>query len=158
MELENRLLERVEYCYQLAESYFSRSFERPETNFKQRGKIAGSAKLGVNVLRFNLTLYRENQDHFLEHTVPHEISHLLCFELFGRVPAHGQQWQSIMRDVFQLEPMRTHQYDVSSVQGKVFDYQCQCSSHQLTIRRHNKVLKGIEYRCRRCGSNLLAKS
>jgi len=86
------LKQRVETCYQQAEAFFKRPFPRPEVSFKLRGQKAGVAHLHENLLRFNLQLYRENQDDFLRQTVAHEVAHLVAHQLFGeRIQAHGER-------------------------------------------------------------------
>ncbi|NER62530.1 SprT family protein, partial [Pseudomonas sp. MAFF212428] len=104
---------RVERCYQQAESFFKRTFLRPEVSFKLRGQKAGVAHLHENLLRFNLQLYRENSEDFLRQTVPHEVAHLVAHQLFGeRIQPHGEEWQLIMRGVYELPPNRCHNYAV----------------------------------------------
>ncbi|MEP2651171.1 MAG: SprT family zinc-dependent metalloprotease [Paraglaciecola sp.] len=143
--------EQVEQCYLTATNYFECSFERPTIHFNQRGKIAGCARLQTNELRFNPVLLKDNLDTFINEVVPHEVSHLLTFILFGRVKPHGKEWQAIMTDVFKLKPNTRHQMDVNKVKGKTFLYQCQCGPVELSIRRHNKVIRGTQnYICRRC--------
>ncbi|MEP1383040.1 MAG: zinc ribbon domain-containing protein [Paraglaciecola sp.] len=44
---------------------------------------------------------------------------------------------------------------MSKVSGKTFLYQCQCGTVELSITRHNKVVKGKQnYICRRCKNTL----
>lgn len=154
--LEQQIVEQVEHCYQQAEQHLNKTFPRPVTGFNQRGKIAGSARLQLNELRFNRTLLKDNPEHFLSDVVAHEVSHLLVHQLYGRVKPHGHEWQQMMQQVFGLHPQTRHQMDVSKVQGKTFSYRCNCQEHKLTIRRHNKALKGMTYMCRGCGGALVA--
>ncbi|MFC3187437.1 SprT family zinc-dependent metalloprotease [Shewanella intestini] len=154
---QQQVLAKIEADYQVAELALAKSFPRPKVEFTLRGKAAGMAHLQLNKLRFNPVLLTENFDTFIEHVIPHEISHLLCFRLFGKVKPHGREWQHIMYNVFKQAPKTTHQLDISSVQGKQFDYQCECGVVTLSIRRHNKVIRGeMQYRCRRCGHTLQA--
>ncbi|MCE9679289.1 SprT family zinc-dependent metalloprotease [Shewanella sp. AS1] len=146
-----QLLSQVESCYQQAEGKLKHSFPRPEVNFKLRGKSAGTAHLQLNKLRFNATLLEENPDIFMQQVVPHEICHLLAYQLFGRVKPHGKEWQSLMVSIYGLKPDTTHSLDTRSVAGKTFTYRCDCGPVELSIRRHNKVVrKETQYRCRRC--------
>lgn len=94
--VQQQILTRIEDCYQQAEIYFKRPFARPLTQFTLRGRSAGTAHLQQNRLRFNPVLLRENSEAFLSEVVPHEISHLLCFQLFGKTKPHGREWQSII--------------------------------------------------------------
>ena len=90
--VEQLVLNKIEICYQHAECRLNRAFSRPHINFKQRGKAAGSARLQTNELRFNPVLLQENQQHFITHTVPHEVAHLLVYQLYGRTKPHGKEW------------------------------------------------------------------
>src|SRR3546814_17001622 len=96
--MPEQLHARVEACYQQAEAFFKQRFTRPEVCFKLRGQKAGVAHLTENKLRFNLQLYRENQDDFLKQTVAHEVAHLIAHHLFGaRIRPHGEEWHLLMR-------------------------------------------------------------
>ncbi|MGE6648464.1 SprT family zinc-dependent metalloprotease [Shewanella colwelliana] len=152
---QQRLLEQVERCYQIAEQSLNQRFPRPEINFKLRGKSAGTAHLQLNKLRFNPVLLEENSDEFLRQVAPHEICHLLAHQLYGRVKPHGREWQVLMVKLFSLTPHTTHSLNVESVAGKTFTYRCNCGPIPLTIRRHNKVQREqTQYRCRKCRQTL----
>ena len=138
-------------------AYFKRSFPMPHISLKQRGKIAGSARLQNNELRLNPVLMADNPDKFLHEVIPHEICHLVAYQLYGRVKPHGREWQQLMTKVFGLPPNVYHAMDISKVAGKSFAYRCQCGPVQLSIRRHNKVLRNqLQYRCLKCGVQLVA--
>lgn len=155
--LQIQILERVETCYQEAEIALKRTFLRPVTQFSLRGKSAGTAHLQQNRLRFNAVLLRENSEAFLAEVVPHEICHLLCFQLFGKTKPHGKEWQSLMLTVFKVKPSTTHSFNTTSVAGKDVEYRCACGPIRLSIRRHNKVLRGeSRYICKRCKAHLIA--
>lgn len=153
--LQQQIVEKVETDFKIAEQYFCRQFPRPSVHFSLRGKSAGTAHLQLNKLRFNPVLLTENPAIFINEVVPHEISHLLCFHLFGKVKPHGKEWQSVMLSTFNITPKTTHQLNTQSVGGQQFDYFCGCGNVQLSIRRHNKIVRGqTQYRCRRCKQTL----
>ncbi|HDX9011743.1 TPA: SprT-like domain-containing protein, partial [Aeromonas dhakensis] len=108
--LHEQLLTRVDACFVQAEARLGRSFPRPQVHCNMRGRAAGSARLQTWELRFNPALYQANQQAFLAEVVPHEVAHLLVYALWGegrgksRVLPHGRQWQSVMRELFGLEP------------------------------------------------------
>ncbi|MCL2912440.1 SprT family zinc-dependent metalloprotease [Shewanella corallii] len=153
-QLQQQLLERCEACFHQAEQRLKRKFPRPAISFALRGKSAGTAHLQQNRLRFNPVLLKENPEAFLQEVVPHEIAHLLCFQLYGAgkaIKPHGKEWQAIMLQVFDLTPRASHSFDISSVRGKTYAYQCQCGPVELSVRRHNKVQRGeSRYLCRHC--------
>ena len=58
---------------------------------------------------------------------------------------------------FGVAPERCHRYDLSAVRGRAlqeFDYHCSCRGHRLSSIRHNRVLAGGSYICRRCATAL----
>ncbi|CCK08390.1 Protein sprT [Cronobacter sakazakii 696] len=45
------------------------------------------------------------------------------------------------------------------MRANTFPYRCRCQQHQLTVRRHNRVVRGeTQYRCVRCGDTLVAEN
>ncbi|QIZ75522.1 SprT family zinc-dependent metalloprotease [Ferrimonas lipolytica] len=153
--IQQRLCAQVEHCYQQAEAQLKQQFPRPEISFAMRGQAAGAAYLQINKLRFNLVLAKQNPTEFINQVVAHEVAHLLVWQLHGKVKPHGREWQRVMLGVFGLEPAVRHQFDVSAVKPQTFRYRCNCQEHQLTIRRHNKVVRGqAQYQCRLCRSPL----
>ncbi|WP_371316291.1 SprT family zinc-dependent metalloprotease [Shewanella sp. NIFS-20-20] len=149
--LQQQLLQACELSYLQAERALGRQFPRPDISLALRGRSAGTAHLQLNKLRFNPILLQENPREFFAAVVPHEICHLLCYQLYGRVKPHGKEWQYLMRTLYDLTPRTTHCFDVQSVSGRQFAYHCQCGPVMLSIRRHNKVVKQqMRYRCRNC--------
>ena len=149
---------RVESCYQQAETFFKRSFKRPVVSLKLRGQKAGVAHLQENMLRFNPQLYRENSEDFLRQTVPHEVAHLVAHQLFGlSIQPHGEEWQLIMRGVYELPPNRCHTYAVKRRSVTRYIYRCPCaeSDFPFSSQRHQLVRKGRRYLCRKCRETLV---
>ncbi len=149
-EDKKALVTKSEDCFIIAECFFDRPFKRPTYLFNQRGKSAGSAHLQRNIIKFNPTLFLQNRDVFIAQVVAHEVAHLITHQLFGKVKPHGREWQQVMMEVFNLPAKTTHNLDIKDVIGQQFNYHCLCTNHQLTIRRHNKVLKGVNYLCKNC--------
>ncbi len=68
---------------------------------------------------------------------------------------HGREWRWMMEEIFEVSAKRTHKFVTTSVTGQTFPYHCGCQQHLLTLRRHNRVLRGeTEYRCRHCQQRL----
>lgn len=150
------LRERLEELVNCAKQKLGVDVKIPTLRMTQRGKIAGSARLQTHEIRLNPTLWEDNQQEYLEEVLPHELSHLIVFQLYGKVKPHGKEWQSVMRGVFGVSPSTRHAMNTDKVAGQQFEYRCGCTTHQLSIRRHNKVIRNKQtYACRRCGQSLL---
>ncbi|KAA8998229.1 SprT family zinc-dependent metalloprotease [Affinibrenneria salicis] len=153
--LHQAVMRTLRVALQQANHRLDARYPEPVVNYQQRGATAGSAWLQNWEIRLNAVLLRENQQHFIDEVIPHELAHLLVYARFGRVAPHGKEWRWMMEQVLAVPARRTHNFALASVQGKTFFYRCQCQQHQLSIRRHNRVLRGeTEYRCRRCGEVL----
>lgn len=153
-DLQQRIITRVNACMQLAATELAREFSPPLVRFNQGGRIAGSAWLERWELRFNPVLLADNEAEFMEEIVPHEVAHLIAFACFGKVKPHGSEWRHIMQSVFGLIPRTRHSLDTSKV-SPTFSYHCDCRSHQLTLRRHNKILRAQQrYLCLHCNGAL----
>ena len=47
----------------------------------------------------------------------------------------------MMESVLGVPARRTHQFELQSVRRNTFPYRCKCQEHQLTVRRHNRVVR-----------------
>ncbi len=125
----------------------------PTARYLRRHRLAGE-----NEIRLNPVLLLENQQEFIDEVVPHELAHLLVWQHFGRVAPHGKEWKWMMESVLGVPARRTHRFELDSVRQNTFPYRCRCQQHQLTVRRHNRVVRGeATYRCVRCGDLLVAE-
>lgn len=140
---------------QLANLRLERHYPEPKLIYQQRGTAAGTAWLQQWEIRLNPVLLLENQQAFIDEVVPHELAHLLVWKHFGRKAPHGKEWKWMMESVLDVPAQRTHQFEIESVRSRSFPYRCGCQQHQLTVRRHNRVIRGeSEYRCVQCGERL----
>ena len=135
-----------------------RQYPEPKLVYQQRGTAAGTAWLQTYEIRLNPVWLMENVDAVGNEVVPHELAHLLVWKHFGRVPPHGKEWKWMMESVLGVPARRTHRFELASVRQNTFPYRCRCQQHQLTVRRHNRVVRGeATYRCVRCGDLLVAE-
>ncbi|KEQ13777.1 hypothetical protein GZ77_15940 [Endozoicomonas montiporae] len=152
---------RIAELYCLAERHFVKRFKRPAILLNLRGETAGQAWPERNQLRLNRVLLEENQQHFLKHTLGHEVAHLIADQVFGRkIRPHGREWTFIMEQVFNLPAKRTHSYDTSQAAKRPFAYICKCPDKviHLSAIRHNRALRGTVYQCASCKEPLKLKS
>jgi SprT protein len=154
--LQQAVMRSLREKLQQANHRLERHYPEPKLLYQQRGTAAGTAWLQQWEIRLNPVLLLENQQAFIDEVVPHELAHLLVWKHFGRVPPHGKEWKWMMENVLGVPAERTHKFEIDSVRSRAFPYRCGCQQHQLTVRRHNRVIRGeSEYRCVHCGERLL---
>lgn len=158
--MKQEILDKVEECIKIAELHYNASIPRPKNfNFKRKGTTAGWCKYFKSELMFQLDLAEANPDDFLKTLVPHEVAHWVQRWKYPCSKPHGKEWQGIMRHIYKLEPDRCHNYDTSVTTTKkkqaTYTYKCKCRTFQLTQTRHNKIKKGIRYRCQNCNTHLI---
>lgn len=138
-----------------ANKAYSTTFERPAISWRRAGRNAGSANLTQNRINFNPVLFAHNREAFFSQVVVHELCHILVHQRYGRVRPHGPQWQMMMENTFGVPARVTHSFDLSPLQLTTYTYSCNCGPVQLSVRRHNKVVRQQQsYYCRRCKQTL----
>ncbi|EXI61600.1 sprT [Mannheimia granulomatis] len=153
-QLKMQVQRQLKRDLERANTYFNKTFTQPTVSYAVRGVKAGVAYLERNEVRFNPVLLQENGLEFISQVVPHELAHILVYQHFGRVQSHGKEWKMMMETVLGVPAEIYHCFDVQSVQQQ-FSYQCACQTHQLSIRRHNAVMRNKRsYICRLCKTKL----
>lgn len=148
-DLIYRAEEKVIQVYLIAEKIFHRNFTLPKVIFRDMGRTAGRAHYHENKITLSPTLLKENTEIFLNTTIPHEIAHLITFQVFG-VTGHGPVWKRVMMSLGVKEIKRCHSYDTSSVGQKrqKFVYVCSCNKFLFGVARHRKVQNdSAQYHC-----------
>lgn len=153
-EIKARVDAKLQDTIARAERHFGQTFRFPRVMYTQRGTTAGTARLREWAVNFNAILLNENVDDFLARTVPHEMAHLIDFQLYPdnhyarwgqKRSIHGPTWKHIMR-VVGADPSRCHSYDTSKAQVKRkarYTWTCKCGDKmELGPQRHRKMLSG----------------
>lgn len=106
-------------------------------------------------LHLNKRLLDDNPSEIVN-TIVHELAHFVDFYKYGN-HGHGKTWARIMK-ILGLKPTRCHSLDVSKYkreQKPVAYAKCECRRNiKIKKRRYQKIVKGTNYRCRRCKSIL----
>jgi SprT protein len=152
-------------CLQRAETLFELEHRPVPVSFDLRGRAAGMYRVRRNqaVIRYNPYIFSRYFNHGLQATVPHEVAHCITDRIFGlaNVRPHGKEWQTVMR-ALGAEPRASMHLDLAGIPLRLqrrFAYQCDCTVHQLSSCRHNKIAAGkARYLCRRCGAVLVPAS
>lgn len=141
-----------------AENYFHRPFTMPNVIIHKKGSVAGTAHLTQNTVKLNALLLLAHKHSFIKEVIPHELAHLLVYDLYGKVRPHGKEWQFMMQNIFNLAAKRTHNFELNHRTLPCFSYQCGCKIHHLSAIRHNRVQRReAEYRCLCCKKQLRPK-
>ncbi|MDP6198877.1 MAG: SprT-like domain-containing protein [Porticoccaceae bacterium] len=157
-ELQQTEVRRAtQQCISRAEQIYNRRFKPLQVDFDLRGKCAGmyQVKRLERRIRFNPWIFAKYYQDSLHDTVAHEVAHYIVDCLYGlrKVKPHGREWQAVMRSLG-AEPKATGSYDLTGIprrQYQRFAYRCGCRTHNLTILRHRKVMKGVaKYLCQYC--------
>jgi SprT protein len=164
IEQQEQVLSATEaYIYQ-ASTLLEYSFDPIPVLFDLKGKAAGMYKVNKSerMIRYNPYIFDRYYSENLSTTVPHEVAHYIVDVLYGirKTQPHGKEWRNIMA-LFNADASVTCSFDLSDIPTKHyqrFDYTCTCQTHQLTRIRHNRVMKGTRYHCRRCKQELIAKN
>jgi SprT protein len=127
-------------------------------SFDLKGRSAGMYQVqrGQRRIRYNPYIFFRYLDDNLAATVPHEVAHYVTDLLYGlrNVRPHGREWKSVMK-ALGAEPRVTANYDLDDMpirRQQRYTYRCQCSTHQLSACRHNRIGRGdAAYLCRKCG-------
>ena len=158
---QQEIIERVSDLLQQCQQYFNQPFKPIEIRFDLRGKTSGMyvVKNKQQYLRFNPLIFSKYFEDSLNNTVPHEVAHYVSHVLFGikNIRPHGKEWKSIMHTLG-AEPRVTGDYDLSGIPVKRlrrFKYVCNCTAHELTTVRHNRILRRkSQYFCLKCKGKL----
>lgn len=99
---------------------------------------------------------------YLDDVLYHEVAHAVQMQICNiNVKPHGKEWKVILETIenrpyiASLRPKYTYFLNNIKRIKKRYKYVCNCpDKHFLTQIRHNRNLKGIKYRCRKCKSIL----
>lgn len=160
-EQEEQVRETTNQWVTRAVEIWSTAFDGIPVHFDLRGRASGMFcfRNQQKWIRFNPFIFARHFEESLASTVPHEVAHYICFELHGGKPKpHGKEWKAIMR-AFGVPANATCQLDISDLPQKRlkrYIYHCQCSQHELTSIRHNRIVRGVaNYACPKCQTRLI---
>jgi SprT protein len=144
-DIKARVIATIKHNIETVEKKFNIKMKMPLITYDLTGTTAGTANYVKWHIRLNGDLLMRNVDSFIARTVPHELAHLACDQIYpeahrpeysyGRSTkreVHGPRWQSIMH-VLGAETSRCHSYDVSEVRKKSSGREVKCSGCNFTF-------------------------
>lgn len=152
LSLHTKVRQKVQECIEAASDYYDRKFSMPLIVFDVTGRDAGRAHIYDWSVDFNRVLLVENEEDFLERTVPHEIAHLIDYKVnpknFECIAGtkrklHGQTFKFIMTHVLGAKDAnRCHTYDTSNTRRKKntvkYQYRCTCGCDNIIELGHKR--------------------
>lgn len=147
-ELKAKVEKKMHACFKIAEKHYKVKFDFPEIRYDIKSWVGGLAYRNRNLVRYNLILLVENEEHYLNSTVPHETAHMIVNALFRagkfKLPdgkkkwmPHGGEWKEVM-GVLKTVPNVKHSYDVTSIEKTP-----KAPRTKETIDRVDRILKQI---------------
>lgn len=145
IKIENR----VKQCLEIATKNTETAFELPTIAYNLKGYQAGQAFPAKWMIKFNAKMAEQNEDRFIHEVAAHEVAHLVTYRMWKTLD-HGRDFKKVM-EWFSVDPKRCHDFEATPSRViRRFEYSCNCSKHQVSSIRHNRILKGYTYMCRFC--------
>jgi SprT protein len=153
--MQQPIIATVEETFTQAKRIYNRDFEpvRVVFDIRRTSGVAGQATVFPRKIRINKLLLKFYPDFFKSVLVPHEVAHVVAFDLYGAEGwNHGPRWKSVMRS-FGLAPDVRHDL-VTEKNINIPVYECQRCSTQILVHRtsHALISNGIS-KCRPCRCN-----
>ena len=140
------------YYLEKAAGIWGRKFDVGNIAVGLRGRAAGQACYTSLDIKYNERLFLENSQKFVDDTVPHEVAHIIVFQLFGpNVAGHGKEWKDVMQALGKA-PNRYHSFSTVNTgihAGKRFVASC---GHRIFLLSPSQA-KSDRY-CKDCKRSL----
>jgi predicted SprT family Zn-dependent metalloprotease len=108
----------------------------------------------IQVFAYVVSAWNEEE---MLNTIKHEVAHIIAY-YFGS-KGHDKIWKNVFIAIggsgnrfASSKPL--HPDNMRSYKIRKILYKCNCMSHEITIRTHNKIKKGFKYQCRICGGKI----
>lgn len=139
---------------------FNITIPEPKIVFNLRSRTIAGQAVYPTTIRFSNTFLLNEQQHYIDNIVGHELAHFIIFHMQERgilpnnIRAHGVEWQKIMT-LFNIKPDIYHTYKLEPRKhrkgSKVFVYSCGCQEVEIEEAKHKRIAKGtLMIRCRTC--------
>lgn len=145
---ERSVREKTNDIISLSENIFKIKLPNMVVTFNLVGGSVGQAYRtnGIYGIRFNkYMLHNGSLEFMLSDTVPHEVSHIICFANPSMGSGHNSGWAGVCLAIGgTAEPRHTEAYVYA--RGKTYEYiTCKGRSVRVTQRVHNDVQSGQAY-------------
>ncbi len=127
--------------------------------YKRMGQCSGKYLRKYNILIFDPLYLQNHTEVYLNTTVPHEVCHLVQWLKYTEEKHHGPIWKALMHQAGVSSNRTTDAYETVRVRKtKTISYTCECTTHELTVRKATKFQdKKIRVSCKLCRAILVLK-
>lgn len=119
--------------------------------FNIKGTVAGQAarRAGEYIIRFNGAMIEGNGfEHIFNDTVPHELSHIVCYANPHIGKNHNRGWKKLCIALGGTGKC-THDEEILFARGKTYLYYSSTNREiRISSMTHNKIQNGKKYNCR----------
>lgn len=156
-ENQKLAIEKVEALIRKSNEIFKISMRIPHVRFDLKGTTGGYAHYQEWAIRLNVQALEDFREEMIENTIPHEVAHLVAFELYGAgIAPHGWEWQRIAR-ILGCDASRCHSMPLEKAKKtRKFLYVCMCQKHQVGLNVHRKIQAGQYRVCDTCHDSIHA--
>ncbi len=163
-DLHKKVISRLEELIALSKKIWpdhAAKFIMPIVRYDLKGRVGGTAQCppgGKPILRFNLIMCYENEEHFIKQIVGHEWAHVVQRMIHGqtkkvkdkhgveitkKVMPHGQEWFSVMKEL-DLELAKYHPYQMKSIHSSPRKSRNALENALMTGRRIKNIKSNFE--------------
>lgn len=169
-DMQNKVAAKISSLQEKAKKFYGCKVPNVEIKYDLKTtSMAGQAIVnpytGLFKMRLHPAALQFYGEDYIESTVVHEFAHLVQRQHYPLSKPHGKEWKSVMLNLG-VEPSRCHSYDLVAAlksvgtkttgrKVKTYSYKCACDTYELTVIRHNRILKGTEYHCKKCKTALV---
>ena len=158
--VKQAIIARVNELTRIASIKGLRYHEKTAHDFTLRGRCAGQYAVtyrGVttiypkSALRWNLEIAKNNLQEYLNTTVPHELAHAIQRYHYPHSTPHGKEWKRCCVALVGHELSRCHTFAFTPARNtNRYAYTCKCMAHSVSSVIHNRIMRGMQYRCKIC--------
>jgi len=108
-----------------------------------------------NSIHFNKKVFKNSPTKKFIEVIVHEYSHMVVYNMYGRVKSHGTQWKSVMRSLGQNNPTpTTNVFKYIKKKDSEVMIKCGCGKRYISANRATRMKNGTKYVCRSCSKKL----
>jgi SprT protein len=150
-----KVLNKVKETVDKLNKHYNFSMDYPNIHYDIIGTNGGLAKSASMSVHYNDKLLKQNEEDFIETTVPHEVCHIAVYHKSNieKKPypknGHGADWK-LMMWIAGVPARKYHQYEVERKSPIEYKYKCGCANGVIVNQKTHKKIKDQTMLCKKC--------